>query len=103
MFRKIEAIQIGGEAPGEAFGGFIYNLGCQMGYNGAPTTISINAVSENGIYKISKGDLSTVKSTSLTIGFHPAGQHPLHFDRLYLKDYTISSSPDAKLLSLNYI
>jgi len=97
MFRKIEEVQIGGEAPGEAFGGFIYGLDVQIGFNGQPTSVSVNVVSENGIYKISKRDLSTIKSSSITIG------NEINFGRMYLKDYTISSSPDAKLLHLNYI
>jgi len=28
MFRKIEEVQIGGEAPGEAFGGLYLRIGC---------------------------------------------------------------------------
>tara|TARA_R100000808_G_scaffold6858_1_gene20204 strand:+ start:7035 stop:10133 length:3099 start_codon:yes stop_codon:yes gene_type:complete len=97
MFRKIEEVQIGGEAPGEAFGGFIYNLGCQIGYNGNPTTVSVNVVSENGAYNISKQDLSTIEGTSINVGSE------IKFQNMYLKDYQMTSDANAKLLSLNYI
>ena len=68
MFRTIEEVQIGGEKAGEAFGGFIYNLGVEIGYNGNPTMVSVNVVSSDGKYNISKKDLSTIRPVKISVG-----------------------------------
>ena len=99
MFRTIEEVQIGGEKAGEAFGGFIYNLGVEIGYNGNPTMVSVNVVSSDGKYNISKKDLSTIRPVKISVG----GSEGVIFKKMYLKDYQVTSSPEAKLLNLNYI
>ena len=55
-FRQQETIRIGRFAPGHAYGGAIYNFSCQMGFDSNSTQLSINVVSNNGLYNITKND-----------------------------------------------
>ena len=99
MFRRIEQIKIGGEKPGEAFGGQIFTVGANIGGNGQPTSIDVNVISKDGIYDISQSDLSAIKSVKIAIGEEGKG---LVFKKMYLISYNISNSSNAKVLHLNY-
>ena len=49
-FRRIEEIHVGSNPPGMAYGGYIYDIKINFGFNGSPTTCTMNIVNENGIY-----------------------------------------------------
>ena len=50
MFEIIKGVNIG-QGPGNAFGGGIYGASCEIGFSNGPTKITLNVVSEKGIYQ----------------------------------------------------
>ena len=57
MFKLLKGVSLDGGPAGQAFGGGIYNVSCDMATSNEPTKISFGIVSENGAYGISSSDL----------------------------------------------
>ena len=53
-YAKIDSIKIGSNALGEGFGGFIFSANMTVGYQSAPSQLTLNIISEDGSYTISK-------------------------------------------------
>lgn len=94
-FKNIEQIQIGANPPGRAFGGFIYSFSSTIGTSNSPTTITINVVSKDGFYAISKFDLNSISPIRIKAG-------DLIFSEMFLTSYEINHSVGNRILTLNF-
>lgn len=104
-FRRIEEIHIGTNPPGEAFGGYIYDFKVSFGFNGSPTTCSVNIVNEDGIYNINQSrDLTTLSPVSIWVEEFGGGSKPfLYLLSMHLVEFSVQKTADAKVLSLEYV
>lgn len=99
-FKNIEQIKIGNNAPGLAFGGYIYSLSCSVGSASAPSTVTVNVVNENGLYGINDSNLTSTNPVRIIVDSN--GASPLVFAEMYLTSYEINESLGNKILTLNY-
>ena len=102
---EVPSIQIGGEKPGFAFGGVIYNANSTIGYNGNPTVVSVNVALDSQYSKTDGGDREfKISNNNLNlaspIDIKFAGQ--ALFRNMFLKGYSDNISVDNKVLSLDY-
>lgn len=94
MFEIIEGINIG-QGPGNAFGGGIYAASCDIGFSNGPTKITLNVVSEGGIYQ---SVYPNVTSSPYNINLNGK-----IFSGMYLYSYEKTKSAGSSLLSLNFV
>ena len=99
-FKNIEQIKIGNNAPGLAFGGYIYSLSCSVGSASAPSTVTVNVVNENGLYGINDSHLTSTNPVRIIVDSN--GASPLVFAEMYLTSYEINQSLGNQILTLNY-
>ena len=102
-FRKIEQIKIGNNPNGEAFGGLIYELNVTIGFAGAPTSVTVNIVNENGLYNINQRDLSAIDPVAISI-MNPcdSADPQVTLPSMYLVEYNYRQTTGARTLSLEY-
>ena len=100
-FRKIEQIKIGNNPNGEAFGGLIYELNVTIGFAGAPTSVTVNIVNENGLYNINQRDLSAIDPVAISI-MNPcdSADPQVTLPSMYLVEYNYRQTTGARTLSL---
>ena len=106
-FRRIEEIHIGSNPPGMAFGGYVYDIKINFGFNGSATQVTVNVVNENGIYNINRNrDLSTINPIPIWISDYgdPQGQERfIQLPMMHLIEYTVQKTADSKILTLEFV
>ena len=102
---RVPSIQVGGNKPGEAFGGVIFSSDTQIGFNGEPTMFNVNVALDTQIssnntsqrnFDISKNDLNL--ASPIDIGFGGA----YIFRNMFLKSFDKSTTVNSKVLNLHY-
>ena len=115
MIKEIQGVIYDGEDPGQAFGGGIYSVSCNIGFANTPTKITLNIVSKDSEYTITDDDLvvSSGGDHKITIGgvrpWTAPGAPPadpvggVTFNRMYIYSYSFNNTPGSKTLTVNFV
>lgn len=94
MFDIISGINIG-QGAGNAFGGGIYGASCDIGFSNGPTRITLNVVSESGIYQ---SLIPNVYSSPYNINMNGKV-----FSGMYMYGFEKTKSAGQALLTVNFV
>ena len=94
MFEIIKGVDIG-QGAGNAFGGGIFAASCDIGFSNGPTKITLNVVSESGIYQ---SVALNVYSTPYNIDLNGK-----IFSGMYLYAYEQTKSAGSALMTVKFL
>ena len=92
-FIEIDQIKIGGST--KPFGGYIYDMSYDIGFNGTPSSLSITLVNESGSYDFTKANLSVKNTTTIVFGKKELQMYPVSFDN--------KNSSSGKFIRIKYL
>ena len=102
-FRRLEQVRVGNNPPGQIFGGYIYQLGVEIGHSGQPTRVSCQVVNEKGNYTINPDkDLSAISPMPIYIG-EGSTKSSVVMPTMYLVSYNINQTAGGLTLSLEFL
>jgi hypothetical protein len=101
MFKTLQGVSINGSPPGQAFGGGIYGISCDVATSNTPTKVTINIVSESGVYAPPPLNVTSGGATSIAIG--TSAGPPFVFYRMYPMKTNYNRTASTKTMSITYV
>ena len=102
MFKTLAGVSYNGGPTGQAFGGGIYSISCDIGTSQEPTKITLNIVSPNGTYAIGPQHLNVTSGGAKTIQVG-SGVNVLTFNNMYVYKYNYNQTASSKTLAVTLI
>ena len=102
MFKILEGVSFDGGPRGQAFGGGIYGVSCDVATSQESSKITLNIISGNGTYAINNGFLNVSSSGAKTLQMG-SGMNVITFYNMYVYKYNYSQSSSSKTLSVTLI
>lgn len=102
MFKILQGVSFDGGPPGQAFGGGIYGVSCDIATSQDSSKITLNIVSENGSYFINPGHLNVTSTGPRTLQIG-SGMNAITFYHMYVYKYNYNQTSSSKTLSVTLI
>lgn len=102
MFKILEGVSFDGGPKGQAFGGGIYGVSCDVATSQDSSKITLNIVSGDGTYAINNSFLNVSSSGARTLQMG-SGASMVTFYNMYVYKYNYSQSSSSKTLSVTLI
>ena len=102
MFKILEGVSFDGGPKGQAFGGGIYGVSCDVATSQDSSKITLNIVSADGKYAIDSSSLNVTSSGAKTLQMG-SGLNAITFYNMYVYKYNYSQSSSSKTLSVTLI